>query len=313
MALNEYQQHLEDIDDATIQTTMAGKEIAWNKTKRRGIYKHADLITFDYIPSEAVLASTVVSNSGAKLVGVDASSMVLTGTSVQAVLENIDTELTARLKKNGSTPFTGDQSLGSNSLTNVAGLDGPSGAAITVQTTGPFAKLTLKGTQNTQLEATTGTLTLQALDGTVRVINSTGTQIEAAGRKVTIGKVKTIVDEPHNVEFSCPITLEDWQQITPAGSTQGSSPVDAAVISASGMFVTNQAITLPKPIDFSESQAGAMIMIKNWDSSKTLKVFPALGHDIDHYGTNNSISLLPDECVTLMTRNSTFWMIISKF
>jgi len=70
---------------------MVGKEIAWNEDQREGYYKHEDLITYDFLPSEYTLADVTESKSGAKKIGTyNGNLLVLTQSNEQALWEEVD-------------------------------------------------------------------------------------------------------------------------------------------------------------------------------------------------------------------------------
>lgn len=199
----------------------------------------------------------------------------------------------------GSVPFLGDQSMGGKNLTNVNNITNVNAQAMKIETIG-FADLDLESGGFFSLEA-----------ANQLSIRAGGTQnIDASVNVLTLGVTKSTANDPRIVAFSCPVRHSNMianQQAGP-GNTQGTQPVDAAVVIVGFMLTPLQAITLPDADDFCQNIRGAIMWIKNNTSADTLLVFPDVGARINQLATNASFSIPPGVAFQFMSMGLDGWV-----
>jgi len=97
MAENILQQHMKGNTQATIESKLNPKELAFNETLLQAVYKHLNGVTIETLPFASKLAQTTPGNSGGAGIGIDSSAnSILASTNSQALFAEIDAYLAAQ-------------------------------------------------------------------------------------------------------------------------------------------------------------------------------------------------------------------------
>lgn len=311
MADDKIQKIMKGNTQATIELKLQPKEIGANETLLQLVYKHLDGITIDTIPFARNLASVVPGSSGAAGIGVDASTFTqLTAGTDQALWDEVDVFLAGifndpHIKADGSVPFTDDQSMGGNSLTNITNLTAVNAANMAIKALGG-GELEIEGESFFKLRASGGQFTIIVGGATVF-------DVQDDVSVTSIGSKKIVSTSPRIIDFKSPVRYSDVlvnQQAGP-GTTQGTQPVDAAVVIVGSAISSGDAITLPDTLDFCQNIRGATMWVKNNTAADTVLVFPDTGATINQLATNAAITLLPGEAILLYVRVADTWVTLS--
>lgn len=314
-----YQKHMEDVSDGPLQTAMAPKELAFNRVLRRAIYKHLDGITFDYYPSEFVLAKTNVGASGAALVGVDSSTFAeLVGTNSQALWKAVDTKIATLVSgqanailKDGSVTFTANQPMAGFKLTGAGGLQRDTAGDIDIIhgiLSGNINIINGAPGQGGNINITSGQ--------DITLSSSTGVILKgyAAGGSIDLGLNTYVGAGFKGVDIWFPYSLKDanYAIIASTTQTQGQMALTRCLNIVTTVANINDVVTLPHipaygGLSTASSSIGTHFFIKN-NGANTLQIFPAAGHKIDGGATNASITLAASAKLTLIIKSDEEWI-----